>query len=153
MTAGDDASQVVVVHGRGSADLEAALELAGMRPAVVLPAVTVWTSTGGPSTSPSPVAPAPAGDAGPERLLLTVAQAAAVLGVGRTMAYQLIRDGELEVVHVGRSSRIPAGSLPETVARLRSAKVLRPGHTTRPAGRIRSVGSSGGSQPAAARTA
>ncbi len=42
-----------------------------------------------------------------ERLLLTVVEAAAMLGVGRTTAYELIAAGELQVVHIGRSARVP----------------------------------------------
>jgi excisionase family DNA binding protein len=42
-----------------------------------------------------------------ERLLLTVVEAAAMLGVGRTKAYELIAAGELQVVHIGRAARVP----------------------------------------------
>ena len=42
-----------------------------------------------------------------ERLLLTVVEAAAMLGVGRTTAYELIADRKLQVVHIGRSARVP----------------------------------------------
>jgi len=42
-----------------------------------------------------------------EPLLLTVVEAAAMLGVGRTTAYELIAGGELQVVHIGRSARVP----------------------------------------------
>src|SRR3954452_11881428 len=42
-----------------------------------------------------------------EQLLLTVVKAAAMLGVGRTKAYELIAGGELQVVHIGRASRVP----------------------------------------------
>jgi excisionase family DNA binding protein len=42
-----------------------------------------------------------------ERLLLTVVEAAAMLGVGRTTAYELIAGGELQLVHIGRSARVP----------------------------------------------
>jgi excisionase family DNA binding protein len=42
-----------------------------------------------------------------ERLLLTVIEAAAMLGVGRTKAYELIAGGELQVVHIGRAARVP----------------------------------------------
>ncbi|MEY2422457.1 MAG: hypothetical protein QOI95_2524 [Acidimicrobiaceae bacterium] len=40
-----------------------------------------------------------------ERLLLTVVEAATMLGVGRTKAYELIAGGELQVVHIGRAAR------------------------------------------------
>jgi excisionase family DNA binding protein len=42
-----------------------------------------------------------------EPLLLTVVEAAAMLGVGRTTAYELIAGGKLQVVHIGRSARVP----------------------------------------------
>jgi excisionase family DNA binding protein len=42
-----------------------------------------------------------------ERLLLTVVEAAAMLGVGRTTAYELIAADQLQVVHIGRSARVP----------------------------------------------
>jgi len=42
-----------------------------------------------------------------ERLLLTVVEAASMLGVGRTKAYELIAGGELQVVHIGRAARVP----------------------------------------------
>jgi excisionase family DNA binding protein len=44
---------------------------------------------------------------GRDRLLLTVVEAAAMLGVGRTKAYELIAGGELQVVHIGRAARVP----------------------------------------------
>jgi excisionase family DNA binding protein len=42
-----------------------------------------------------------------ERLLLTVVEAASMLGVGRTKVYELITGGELQVVHIGRAARVP----------------------------------------------
>ena len=46
-----------------------------------------------------------------EQLLLTVVEAAAMLGVGRTTAYELIAAGELQVVHIGRAARVPLVSV------------------------------------------
>src|SRR4051812_43085162 len=46
-----------------------------------------------------------------ERLLLTVVEAAAMLGVGRTKAYELIAGGELQVVHIGRAARVPLAAV------------------------------------------
>jgi excisionase family DNA binding protein len=46
-----------------------------------------------------------------ERLLLTVVEAAAMLGVGRTTAYELIAAGQLQVVHIGRSARVPVAAV------------------------------------------
>lgn len=42
-----------------------------------------------------------------ERLLLTVVEAAAILGVGRTKAHELIAGGDLQLVHIGRAARVP----------------------------------------------
>lgn len=53
------------------------------------------------------------------RLLLTVIEAARRLSIGRTTLYELINDGEIETLHVGRSCRIPVDSLDALVARRR----------------------------------
>ncbi len=55
------------------------------------------------------------------RLLLTVEEAADRLGIGRTLMYALVKDGEVESVHIGRLRRIPADALPRYLERLRSA--------------------------------
>jgi excisionase family DNA binding protein len=52
------------------------------------------------------------------RLLLTVNQAAARLGIGRTLCYDLIASGALRTVHVGRLHRVPADELVAFVDRL-----------------------------------
>ncbi|GAB3814500.1 excisionase family DNA-binding protein [Kribbella italica] len=54
-------------------------------------------------------------------LLLTVEEAAARLGLGRTFTFALIGSGELESVAVGRLRRVPVECLTEYVNRLRSA--------------------------------
>lgn len=48
-------------------------------------------------------------------LLLTIPEAAAVLAVGRTTIYELISDGQLDVVHIGRACRVPADAIREFV--------------------------------------
>ncbi|MGH3511182.1 MAG: helix-turn-helix domain-containing protein [Acidimicrobiales bacterium] len=55
------------------------------------------------------------------RLLLTVEEAADRLGIGRTLMYGLVKDGEVESVHIGRLRRIPADALPRYLERLRNA--------------------------------
>ena len=55
-------------------------------------------------------------------LLLTVPQAAQVLAIGRSTAYELIAAGELEVVHIGRSVRVPVRALEDYVERLRASR-------------------------------
>lgn len=42
-----------------------------------------------------------------ERLLLKVHEAAAMLGIGRTKAYELIGRGDLQVVHIDGAARVP----------------------------------------------
>lgn len=54
----------------------------------------------------------------PERVLLTVEEAAERLGIGRSMAFRLIRDGEIESVQIGRLRRVPAAAVTEYAARL-----------------------------------
>lgn len=58
------------------------------------------------------------GDAAAE--LLTDRQAAARLAIGRTRVWELIRAGELETVHIGRSVRVVAESVTNYVERLRT---------------------------------
>jgi excisionase family DNA binding protein len=52
------------------------------------------------------------------KLLFTVAEAAARLGVGRTTLYALIADGSLCPVRIGRLTRFTAGELDRFVAQL-----------------------------------
>lgn len=55
--------------------------------------------------------------------LLTPAEAAAVLGVGRTKVYELIALRALESVKIGACRRIPADALDAYVAALRTGHV------------------------------
>jgi excisionase family DNA binding protein len=55
----------------------------------------------------------------PAVLLLTITEAAARLGFGRTFTYELVKAGDIETVTVGRSRRVPADVLVEYVDRLR----------------------------------
>lgn len=52
------------------------------------------------------------------RLLLTPREAAAALGIGRSMLYELLRTGELPSVRIGSCRRIAAADLSDLVARL-----------------------------------
>lgn len=52
-------------------------------------------------------------------LLLSTAEAAAVLNIGRSKLYELIAAGDIEVVHIGRSCRVPVDAVHAFVARLR----------------------------------
>jgi len=52
-------------------------------------------------------------------VLLTVAEAGRALALGRTTVYELIRSGELEVIRIGRSTRIPVDAIAAFVDRQR----------------------------------
>ena len=52
-------------------------------------------------------------------LLLTIVDAARRLGIGRSKFYELISDGEIEVVKIGRCARVPAEAVEQYVSRLR----------------------------------
>jgi excisionase family DNA binding protein len=54
----------------------------------------------------------------PERVLLTVEEAAEQLGIGRTLAYALIRNGEIESVRIGRLRRVPTTAIQDYARRL-----------------------------------
>ncbi|MEV6411862.1 helix-turn-helix domain-containing protein [Kribbella sp. NPDC051718] len=56
--------------------------------------------------------------AGP--LLLTVEEAARLLGVGRTTAFALVKSGELESIPLGRLRKIPTECVTEYIDRLRT---------------------------------
>lgn len=58
-------------------------------------------------------------DAGATPRLVTIVDAARLLGVGRTTIYDLIARGQLEVVHIGRAARIPTASVDRFVEELR----------------------------------
>ncbi len=56
-----------------------------------------------------------------EPILLTIPEAARMLAIGRTLAYELIADGRLEVVHINRAARVPLDAVHTFVARQRAA--------------------------------
>ena len=53
------------------------------------------------------------------RKLLKVAEAAAELQIGRTLLYDLINRGEIQVVRLGRAVRIPRDELDKLIERKR----------------------------------
>ena len=53
------------------------------------------------------------------KALLSVADFMATTGLGRTKAYELIGNGEIETVTIGRRRMIPAASLGAWIERLR----------------------------------
>ena len=46
-----------------------------------------------------------------DKKTLTVAEAMAVLGISRTLAYRLIKDGKLPVIRLGKRVLIPVSAL------------------------------------------
>ena len=48
-------------------------------------------------------------------LLLTVGEMASVLRIGRNAAYQLVKEGSVQSIHVGRSIRVPRNALVQFV--------------------------------------
>lgn len=61
-------------------------------------------------------------------LLLSVEEAGKALGVSRSTMYELIGSGDLEVVHIRRSVRVPVDAVHDFVRRLRMAGTTAP-HT------------------------
>ena len=53
-----------------------------------------------------------------EKLLLTVGEAAEVLGVGKSRVYDLMRLRQLRSVEIGRTRRVPVDCLREYVERI-----------------------------------
>jgi excisionase family DNA binding protein len=56
----------------------------------------------------------------PTALLVSARDATRMLGVGRTTLYELINQGRLRPVHIGRSLRIPVAELERFVEALRA---------------------------------
>lgn len=50
------------------------------------------------------------------RMVLTVEEVRRELGISRWMIYELIRRGELPVVHIGRLVRVPRAALEDWIA-------------------------------------
>jgi excisionase family DNA binding protein len=60
-----------------------------------------------------------------EPLLRDMQSAARLLGCARSTLYQLVRDGQIVQVHLGRAARIPTSALHEFVARKYEVEVRR----------------------------
>lgn len=60
------------------------------------------------------------------RLLLRIEEAAEVLGIGRSLMYQLVLSAEVESVTVGRLRRIPTECLSEYIERKRKCENAEP---------------------------
>lgn len=55
------------------------------------------------------------------KMLLTPAEACDSLGIGRTVYFQLVKEGRLRTVTIGRSRRVTVEALAEFVASLTAA--------------------------------
>lgn len=73
-----------------------------------------------PAASEAPSEPTSRSNTNEFVLLLTIEDAGKALGVGRSTVYELIGHGDLEVVHIGRSARVPVDSVQGFVRRLRA---------------------------------
>jgi excisionase family DNA binding protein len=56
-----------------------------------------------------------------QRFLLTVSEAAQQLGIGRSLLYELLAEGQVESIHVGRLRRILIDALADFIDRQRSS--------------------------------
>ena len=56
------------------------------------------------------------------KLLLTIPEAAHMLSIGRTKAYQMAALGQIPTVHIGRCVRVPLKSLVALVDELSTAE-------------------------------
>ena len=59
-------------------------------------------------------------------ILLTITEAARLLSIGRTLTYELIASGDLDVVHIGRAARVPLDAVHEFVAHRRAGDTVAP---------------------------
>ena len=66
-----------------------------------------------------------------EPICVRVNDAARMIGVGRTKLYQLIATGEVEMVKIGKATRVTTASLRELVGRGSLDKLKRNRHDTK----------------------
>lgn len=70
-------------------------------------------------TSPQPATvPEPRPAISPDRVLLTVEEAAKQLNIGRTTAWGLVKNGQLHSVQIGRLRRVPSSAVGSYAAHL-----------------------------------
>lgn len=62
---------------------------------------------------------------GPAGICVRVARAMSMLDIGKTKLYELVSEGELETIRIGRRTLILQASIDALVARLRSANSRR----------------------------
>ena len=104
-------------RGPNSAQLWGLDDVTAMRPHTKLPS---RPSVPPPIPDPAPVESSDSRDTGELVLLLSVEDAGRALGVSRSTVYELIGSGDLEVVHIRRSVRVPVDAIQDFVRRLRA---------------------------------
>lgn len=62
----------------------------------------------------------PTGQERPEPILLRIPDAASLLGLSRSMVYEMAQRGEIPTVRIGRTLRIPSAALRTWAERLQS---------------------------------
>lgn len=70
------------------------------------------------ASNPPAAVPEPRPATPPDRVLLTVEEAAKRLHIGRTTAWGLVKNGELHSVQIGRLRRVPSSAVDTYAARL-----------------------------------
>lgn len=70
------------------------------------------------TSNPPGAVPEPQPASSPDRVLLTVEEAADRLCIGRTTAWGLVKDGTLHSVQIGRLRRVPLSALDSYATRL-----------------------------------
>ena len=103
---------VVVTADAPPAQIDA-ITAAGYRALLVTARHTIYTHTPSPVPLPAPAAP-PAPARRPRGL--TVTQAATILGISRSAAYDMIHTGALPSVRLGRRIVVPDTALDELLA-------------------------------------
>ena len=142
----DRNDRVVVVLGTTTPEIDATLRALALAPLDEgNEHATVWL----PAEKVARPDPPPEDDAAEPTsvpLLVTIAEAAIALGIGRSTVYDLIATGELEVVHIGRAARVPSSALQDLVVRLhRRGQPASPFQSV-PLGKVQRAGSAGSSQ-------
>jgi len=70
------------------------------------------------ASQPPVAVPEPRPATSPDRVLLTVEEAAERLGIGRTTTWGLVKSGALHSVQIGRLRRVPASAVDAYATRL-----------------------------------
>lgn len=58
----------------------------------------------------------------PELLTVRIREACRITGIGRSKLYELINDGEIEIIKVGAMTLVPVAGLRAFVARVRAMR-------------------------------